>query len=284
LEYERDESRLRAHHELHAPAAPPDECEDEDRWENQRLRLDGLRRLHSDQANQFVNSDGFGVSRILRSSPYDLRLNRPEIALQTEYHSATEFDGEPFVELPAAAAALTDSGEIVGDWGLPTRQNIEEFCQRTQFRFASPDQNGLVRSVAEVAGFIPHAVSDLPVSENVRTQPETDAPSNVWWKINRLELVSLLKHDEYVVYQTDQLPDMEHIEILPTRPLNEFETRGLKQLFEGHDLEIQATPNRILMLGSLRASNQCLDCHAVQPGDLLGALSYELLRKPRLPR
>jgi hypothetical protein len=30
------------------------------------------------------------------------------------------------------------------------------------------------------------------------------------------------------------------------------------------------------MLGSLRAAKQCLDCHNVQRGELLGAFSYRL--------
>jgi hypothetical protein len=34
------------------------------------------------------------------------------------------------------------------------------------------------------------------------------------------------------------------------------------------------------MLGSLRAQKQCLECHRVPHGSLLGAFSYELRRDP----
>ena len=38
----------------------------------------------------------------------------------------------------------------------------------------------------------------------------------------------------------------------------------------------------ILMMGALRASKQCLQCHDVQRGELLGTFSYEMLRDPPL--
>lgn len=42
----------------------------------------------------------------------------------------------------------------------------------------------------------------------------------------------------------------------------------------------QATTNRIEMVGSLRAEEQCLQCHDAERGELLGAFSYELIRDP----
>jgi hypothetical protein len=65
-----------------------------------------------------------------------------------------------------------------------------------------------------------------------------------------------------------------------TRPLTKFETRALKSLREGDDLVTEATTEQIRMLGSLRASKQCLACHEVKRGELLGAFSYKLARSP----
>jgi hypothetical protein len=45
---------------------------------------------------------------------------------------------------------------------------------------------------------------------------------------------------------------------------------------------LEATTNRILMVGAIRAAKQCTSCHAVERGDLLGAFSYELLRDPAI--
>ena len=50
----------------------------------------------------------------------------------------------------------------------------------------------------------------------------------------------------------------------------------------GEDLVTDATVNRIHLLGAVRAARQCLDCHNVERGALLGAFSYELRRTPPL--
>ena len=51
---------------------------------------------------------------------------------------------------------------------------------------------------------------------------------------------------------------------------------GAERLRSDEDIVIGAATQRIRMLGSLRAAKQCLDCHTVQRGELLGALTYEL--------
>ena len=75
---------------------------------------------------------------------------------------------------------------------------------------------------------------------------------------------------------------MEQLDGVPTRMLDDFEFLSLGGLFGGEDLVVKATTNRIRMLGGLRAKEQCLECHSVKKGELLGAFSYELLRKPKL--
>jgi len=45
----------------------------------------------------------------------------------------------------------------------------------------------------------------------------------------------------------------------------------------------KASVNKIEMVGSLRAIDQCTKCHDVKRGALLGAFSYELRRDPALP-
>ena len=48
----------------------------------------------------------------------------------------------------------------------------------------------------------------------------------------------------------------------------------------GDPCDTASTPNRIEMLGALRATKQCMQCHQVPSGTLLGAFSYELRRDP----
>jgi hypothetical protein len=58
--------------------------------------------------------------------------------------------------------------------------------------------------------------------------------------------------------------------------LNEFEASALEKLRSDEDLVVQSEGENYQMLGSLRAAKQCLDCHNVQRGELLGAFSYRL--------
>jgi hypothetical protein len=46
------------------------------------------------------------------------------------------------------------------------------------------------------------------------------------------------------------------------------------------DLATETSGDRIRVVDSLRASKQCLECHEVKRGDLLGAFSWELQRQP----
>src|SRR5262249_61836230 len=97
------------------------------------------------------------------------------------------------------------------------------------------------------------------------------------WAVERLELVGLLKYEEPVVYLSDYLPRMDELRDAPTRPLDAFEQEALAALRGGQDLMVQDGPDRMRMLGSLRAAKQCLRCHRVEHGELLGAFSYRLV-------
>jgi hypothetical protein len=72
----------------------------------------------------------------------------------------------------------------------------------------------------------------------------------------------------------DQLADSTH------RELNEFEAKALPQLESSDDVVIEQTADRIEMLGAVRATTACLECHDAQRGQLLGAFSYEMERLP----
>ena len=70
-----------------------------------------------------------------------------------------------------------------------------------------------------------------------------------------------------------ELPDLE------MRDLTSFEDKALKRLYAGEDIVSESTDHKIKMFGSLRASNDCRECHSsVDRGELLGAFSYELVR------
>ncbi len=99
-----------------------------------------------------------------------------------------------------------------------------------------------------------------------------------FWQTRRMNLVSLLKSPQPAVYESENVPAMQELVNAKTRPLDKFEAGALKRLRDGEELVTASQTNRILMLGSVRATKRCLECHSVQRGELLGAFSYELIR------
>ena len=152
--------------------------------------------------------------------------------------------------------------------GTPTRAGpkFDSSHQENAIAFLNPLDFGYIRDRDHVAGFRPHHFGR-----------DADAPEG--WQVERLDLVGLLKYDAPVVYVTENLPRMDELRDAATRPLDPFEQEALAGLRRGEDLLTQQTaPDRLRMLGSLRAVKQCLTCHQAQRGELLGAFSYRLAR------
>jgi hypothetical protein len=252
------------------------------RWAGQRPMA--LAELHSDAARDFIISPGFGHERMPRLSPYELERRRGPVVLNTQYHSAAEFASEEEI-------ALGTSGTTAGgnSFAMPGAGTINALHETTGYYFADREQLGLVRSPDEVAGFTGHAV-DVMWNDELGLHLHAGSPQPVpgegaateRWHLNRVELVGLLASDEFRVYVSEHLPAMDELKDVPTRRLDDFELAALPRLLQGETTHTSATPNRIRMLGALRASAQCLECHSVREGDLLGALSYELVRTPKV--
>jgi hypothetical protein len=174
-------------------------------------------------------------------------------------------------QLSFAAVRYADSGNLSSQASAAPGPNMLAGLQESGlFDFLDPAGFGYVEDRDHVAGFEPH---------QFRATPEL-AGVNERWVVVRLELVSLLKHKEPVAYATDAFPNLTESDNAPTRPLNLIEKKALKALREGDDLATESSGDRIRMVGSLRASKQCLECHEVKRGDLLGAFSWELQRQP----
>lgn len=220
------------------------------------LRNASLKRVHDDVVTQFVDSPGFGVGRRIRPSSRYLELPEtdPIPMLPPEY----EDPSRPIED----QVQPKQSQEFQGDL-----QNMHE---EELFDFLNPKGFGYIRDRHHVAGFQSH---------QFRKQP--GAPGR--WQVQSIELVSLLKHAQASVYISEHFPRMDELRHAPTRPLDAFESQALEHLQHGEDLHVQGTRKRIRMLGSIRAVKQCLDCHEVQRGELLGAFSYKLRRDSSVP-
>ncbi|PHS15991.1 MAG: hypothetical protein COA78_04345 [Blastopirellula sp.] len=218
-----------------------------------------LKRIHSEQYEQFVRSAGFGVSRMRR--PYMGSLTLPPIQNITFNH-ITDPEAESVYPYWDAMFQLSASS------------NIDDLHQISQIDFLDPDGYGaFFEKENKVAGFTEHSFHYSP-------REGMDEPGH--WKIDRLELVSLLKFSEPQVYVLDHLPRMDQLKAdkVPTRALNEFELGALDQLWTEQDLVISNNKNHYQMLGSLRAAKKCLECHQVERGTLLGAFTYHIQHLP----
>jgi len=216
-----------------------------------------FRLLHDQQYAAFARSLGFGIARMPRPSPRPLR--RP--ALRDVQFCDTA------VEIPKADARTWQPAiERRGTNGA------EQLHEASRDDFSDPAFFGaVIGPPLKVSGFIEHGLHYPPTA----CLEDQNA-----WTIERLELVSLLKFDEPRVYVLDHLPRMDQLSAdgVPTRPLDEFESAALPKLRGDEDVVVAHQGSEYRMLGSLRAAKQCLECHSVQRGELLGAFSYALRR------
>jgi hypothetical protein len=213
-------------------------------------------RLHNREYVQFVQSAGFGLAR-MRPLHYRDSLRRP-----------------PLSDIAFNAGVYKCAPTEQGYWRrgfMPQRSNaIEQLHIVSRNDFLDPDGFGVaIEPPLRVTGFVEHGFHYSPTNGMDLATP---------WTIRRLELVSLLKFDTPRVYVLDHLPRMDQLssDDAPTRPLDAFETEALAKLWRDEDVVVKNDGDDYRMLGSLRAAKQCLDCHSVQRGELLGAFTYSL--------
>jgi hypothetical protein len=220
-----------------------------------RRRTQALQLVHASQVAQFIESEGFGVGRGMRPaiSTIELPRDRPLIEMPAGEQTLTASDGTP----ESAASLPMPLAEI------PDQPRLRELHVGALMNFVDPRGFGYVSDREHVVGFESHRFNELPETYNQR------------WRTYRVELVSLLKHDRPMVYVSKHLPAMSELQNAPVRPLDEFEERGLAILRSGHEIETESTLQGIRMIGAIRAAKQCMVCHTVDHGALLGAFSYE---------
>jgi hypothetical protein len=226
-----------------------------------------LSSLHDLKRDQFAIARGFGSVRMLRVTKEGIEIpesdpillpDPPKIEPLYEPEDSVEDSPSFVVDKPAAK-----NGPSRGDLWWMHRHGLEDFLE--------PERIGYVVDRDHVAGFQSHQFVNSPellLGEEHRQE----------WHVTQLELVSLLKYNEPGVYVSRHLPRMDELKDAPRRPLNAFEGQALKSLRHQEDLIVDDGLNRIRMLGSLRAGKDCLECHQVKRGELLGAFSYELHR------
>ena len=219
-------------------------------------RNDLLRQLHENSVDLFLAQSGFGVSRMMTGLDGAFRVRRgrePELP-EPELPEPKSLDAlsTGVQEIPMSAI----KAEEMPGLALLHRTRVPAF-------FESGRQFGYVRDRKHVAGFLPHGFQ-LGYEDEEKPQARS------------IELVGLVVHPEPVVYRTGGLPTMANLPKIPTRPLDAFETKGLAELTSGSRLFVRQTPTGLRMLGPIRATKQCTECHGCERGRLLGAFSYAI--------
>jgi hypothetical protein len=206
-----------------------------------------LRALHEDMVALFINSPGFGVMRMILPNEEGLVVGRRSESS------------------PLQPGARPNSIWSPGEQEPPHLFDEELYgmLDDSILDFVNPWGFGYFKDRRHVAGFETHRFSRVPWTKT-------------HWDVQTLELVSLLLHDEPEVYVSDNLPQMNRLHNVPTRPLDRFESYGLRALRDGEDLFISKREDGARMLGAVRSVKQCNGCHGCERGDLLGAFSYTL--------
>ncbi len=250
-------------------------------------RVQALKALHENATEAFVNADQFGFSRMPQISPKQLFAHQTSNKLIVfERDSDKKYGAEKEIELAAQVkygrveqrAAGVPYRPVINDAAkrFPSQQELAMSHLYARQEFTA--NAGYVKSLKKVSGFQPHSIGSDMVKSYWRPELKSSGPGKPGWKLNRLELVGMLLHDQPRVYVSDQLPDMEKLDAYKTRDMNAFEKKAIKKILEGESTVVKATNSRIQMVGALWATKNCLQCHRAKSGDVLGAFSYEILR------
>ena len=227
------------------------------------LRRIQLRSLHSRQVANFVSAQGFGV----------LRLMYPrENWMKTQPLEDLTLDGTAEPEVSFA----TGWGQHIAAEG----DRLHGMHQRSTYDFLDGAGFGAEIDGHGHAGFVSHAFHGQPSVRSRREKFEPNEPNNTQrLRLRSLQLVSLHRFEQPMVYATDKLPRMDVLssDEVPVRRLDRFEASNLHRVC-GPDLDVftESEGTEVRMIGALRAINQCLECHSARRGEVLGVFSYRL--------
>lgn len=220
------------------------ESREEDEEEHWREAM--LARLHNEMYDHFISMQGFGPARM--------------IGFPTP--------NADFIELKRASTQLP----------LSIKKNLSLFSENSKTdKLHNKVMNDIFKSGSfghvvgskRAVGFEPHGPTNLEQEIGASQNDNTDL------QLTRLELVSLLRHEEPRVYVAETIPLMNELDSFPHRELNDFETQALSQLVSERDTFMKETSDGAVMLGAVRAADECLQCHTGPRGRLLGAFTYQ---------
>ncbi len=218
---------------------------------------------------KIVRESDFSEELLERMSQPPELISQPAVLDKTSGSPEENKEGQIGADLAQLPAVEFASSTLL------TKEFLREQNFRNIVRFAPPATLGAVNSQLAARAFQPHAFTS-------RRRPDDLKPrdSQEKWVLQRLELISLLKHDPPAVYVSQNLPAMGELVDAPTRATNEFEIAAISQLRRGEEIVTDIRSTEMHMVGAIRAIDECRKCHQVPRGALLGAFSYRF-RSPR---
>lgn len=188
----------------------------------------------------------------------------------------------------SATLSVAFGAEDTGEQALAasTRTMLESVHTKLEKEFGETAGNGYSR----VQRIQSHAVKDRSV---FAAHDESGA-----WKITAFNLVGLTYSATPVVHLTPIPANQKEARLqklvpIQKRDANTFEAAAMEKLQKGENVVARMNANHdIEMIGAIRATENCMSCHATVPrkdgdttvnlnvkkGDLLGAFSYVLKR------
>ncbi|MBS0201801.1 MAG: hypothetical protein JSS49_02805 [Planctomycetes bacterium] len=253
----------------------------ERRRTDRRSAFQALTRVHEGFVADFIAQPGLGRSRIpglklLRKSNFidewdGVRLDvPPELIEQPDPLQLSAGSAYPSLSTDEPAGAGTRA--LIPP--IPDHRSLQYLHIHNITNFVPLNSLGGVNAQLQARGFDAHAFHLAPTKSVWEASPKG-------WRLSRLELVSLLKHDPPAVYVSRHLPAMDELRDAPIRSVTPFESDAITKLVNGLDLVVEQTGDQELsMVGSIRAIADCRDCHRVPLGGLLGAFTYKLKPRP----
>jgi hypothetical protein len=241
------------------------------RWFQSAERTKMLKNVHRTAVQRFFDSPGFG--RMRQVGPVE-----PDAAEIDRFG-----DGEYLQDRPSGDEPATGPSDDLPPIAerrpadAPLLAALRKGHGTTALDFVNVPSFGYVRDREHVAGFRPHGLHKRPGFQG-------DGPLEPGYTVTRLELVSLLKYGQPQVYiLPHSFPRMDLLGDGPTRSLDAFEDAALARLQAGEDLVADTAADEVRLVGSIRAVKQCLACHGVERGEILGAFTYRLRKAPPAP-
>ncbi len=227
-----------------------------------------LRLLHSPYFERYVRAPRLhgssGAIRLWVEKPPSPKLKRPETLTEwDDYVASSEFQ-----HVFGRLGPLGRERRHIAHGLQLNRLTPLDSHYLASFDFAHPSTLGAPLDTDwKFVGFSPHAMTYPPLPVMLKNR----------FRVEKVQLISVLREGEPVVYETAHYPDLAAViggQAQP-RTLTGFEAVALESIRQGHTIAVREDSDRLFTVGALRTITQCQTCHQSQPGDLLGALSYE---------